>query len=297
MASFFVCKEGGCLIYSFYKRLNNNTVSAHDQEGNEVILKGKGIAFLDDGKIDEKKIEKVFTFSNKKDLHTYYSLIDNVPYEYIETAEMIVSFSKKMLNTELNEHIYVTITDHLNYALQRLKENIVIKNPLIWEIQRFYPTEYQIGLGALDIIQDKLNVRFDMNEAASIALHIIDAELGVNIDQSMKMTQTMQDILNIIKYNFKVIFDENSLEYNRLTTHLKYFVLRAMKSEYLEDNDVEIFEFINKKYPEIYSCTLKIAEYVESQLNYRVGDSEKMYLTVHIQLLVKEMQEKRRKQV
>lgn len=292
MAGFFVCWKGGVLIYSFYKRLNNNTVSAHDEEGNEVILKGKGIAFLEDGKIDEKRIEKVFTFSNKKDLHTYYALVDNVPYEYIETAEMIVSFSKTMLNTELNEHIYVTITDHLNFALQRLKENIVIKNPLIWEIQRFYPTEYQIGLGALEIIEEKLNVKFDANEAASIALHIIDAELDVNIDQSMKMTQAMQDILNIIKYNFQVIFNESSLEYNRLTTHLKYFVQRAMKSEYLEDNDVEIFEFIQTKYPKVYSCTLKIADYVESQLNYRVGDSEKMYLTVHIQLLLKEMKKK-----
>ena len=284
MAGFFSLQKGGIAIYSFDKRLNNNTVSAHDSEGKEVILKGKGIAFLNNGAIDESKIEKVFVFSDKKNLHSYFSLLDKIPYEYVETAELIISYSQKMLHKDLDEHIYVTITDHLHYAIQRLKENIAIKNPLIWEIQRFYPTEYQIGLASLDIVEEKLGVHFDPDEAASIALHIIDAELNVNLDQTMKMTQAMQDILNIIKYYFKITFDEESLEYNRLTTHLKYFVQRAMKSEYVQDTDSELYELI--KYPGVHNCTNRIASYMESQLHYQVTDSEKMYLTVHIQSLL-----------
>lgn len=268
-------------------------MSAVDENGSEVILKGKGIAFLDDnGNIDNSKIEKIFEFKNKKDFHYFYSLIDKIPYEYMETAELIISFSQKMLNRPLNEHIYITMTDHLNYALQRMKENIFITNPLVWEIKRFYPTEYQIGLASLDIIEEKLGVRFDNSEAASIALHIIDAELNVDINQSMKMTQLMQDILDIIKNNFDFTFDENSIVYNRLTTHLKYFVERAMKSDYVGESDIEIFEFIRNKYPEVYHCTLKIAHYVEDELRYKVSDSEKMYLTVHIETLLKEVRKK-----
>ncbi len=286
MAGFFSLQKGGIAIYSFDKRLNNNTVSAHDSEGKEVILKGKGIAFLNNGEIEESKIEKVFVFSDKKNLHSYFSLLDKIPYEYVETAELIISYSQKMLHKDLDEHIYVTITDHLHYAIQRLKENIAIKNPLIWEIQRFYPTEYQIGLASLDIVEEKLGVHFGPDEAASIALHIIDAELNVNLDQTMKMTQAMQDILNIIKYYFKITFDEESLEYNRLTTHLKYFVQRAMKSEYVQDTDSELYELIKKKYPKVHNCTNRIASYMESQLHYQVTDSEKMYLTVHIQSLL-----------
>lgn len=286
MAGFFSLQKGGIAIYSFYKRLNNNTVSAHDSDGKEVILKGKGIAFLNNGAIDESKIEKVFVFSDKKNLHSYFSLLDKIPYEYVETAELIISYSQKMLHKDLDEHIYVTITDHLHYAIQRLKENIAIKNPLVWEIQKFYPTEYQIGLASLDIVEEKLGVQFAPDEAASIALHIIDAELNVNLDQTMKMTQAMQDILNIIKYYFKITFDEESLEYNRLTTHLKYFVQRAMKSEYVQDTDSELYELIKKKYPKVHNCANRIASYMESQLHYQVTDSEKMYLTVHIQSLL-----------
>lgn len=88
-----------------------------------------------------------------------------------------------------------------------------IQSLQLWEIQRFYPAEYQIGLGALDI-EEKLGVRFESDEAASIALHIIDAKLNIDINQSMKMTQTMQDILNIIKYYIKHVIASNGKEFD-----------------------------------------------------------------------------------
>lgn len=49
---------------------------------------------------------------------------------------------------------------------------------MLWEIKRFYKQEYSIGTKALEIIKDDFEVSLPKDEAASIALHIVNAELN-----------------------------------------------------------------------------------------------------------------------
>ena len=37
-----------------------------------------------------------------------------------------------------------------------------------------------------------------------------------------KITKIMQEILNIVRYNFKISFDEDSVYYYRFISHLKF---------------------------------------------------------------------------
>jgi len=39
-------------------------------------------------------------------------------------------------------------------------DNIIIEpqNALLWEIKRFYPQEFQLGIYALELIQDRLDI-------------------------------------------------------------------------------------------------------------------------------------------
>lgn len=49
-------------------------------------------------------------------------------------------------------------------------------NPLLREVRTFYREEYLIGTFALDLIERRLGIAFPADEAASIALHIVNAE-------------------------------------------------------------------------------------------------------------------------
>ena len=40
---------------------------------------------------------------------------------------------------------------------------------------------------------------------------------------------------------------------------------------------------VTKKYPQAYECALKICDYVEQKLHYRITEEELLYLTVHIE--------------
>ena len=61
---------------------------------------------------------------------------------------------KDHLKLKLNQSIYVTLTDHINFAIERVSQGIEPQNALLWEIKRFYPQEFQLGIYALELIQD-----------------------------------------------------------------------------------------------------------------------------------------------
>ena len=103
-----------------------------------------------------------------------------------------------------NDFIYVTLTDHLNFAIKRHKENISYVNALRWEIKKFYPKEYEVGLKALEFINDELGIKFSEDEAADITLHFVNArintksEIGETI-QFVKVTQYIDRLYNKIQ--------------------------------------------------------------------------------------------------
>ena len=58
-----------------------------------------------------------------------------------------------------------------------------------WEIQRYYPDEYAVGLQAAQIIREALSVSFAEDEAAFMALHFVNAETGIEIGQMYEVTE------------------------------------------------------------------------------------------------------------
>ena len=60
------------------------------------------------------------------------------------------------------------------------------------------------------------------DEAGFIALHIVNAELNEEMPNIINITKVMQEILSIVKYHFKIDFNEESLHYYRFVTHLKF---------------------------------------------------------------------------
>ena len=267
------------------KVVNNNIVISDDSSDKEVVVMGRGIGFQKKigEDIDESMIEKVYIDSDELSVSKLTQLLSEIPLEHIQVANEIISFAKVSLGQKLSDKIYLTLSDHINYAIERVNEGIPIKNELLWEIKRFYNHHYLIGREALSMIQNKLGVTLPEDEAGFIALHIVNAELDMDkVSQIAEMTEVIQNILNIIKYHFNIELDEYSLNYERLITHLKFFAQRLFTDVSLDEEDDSFIFMLKEKYKEEYECTLKVRDYILKEYGRDLQENELIYLTIHI---------------
>ncbi|MED0967153.1 BglG family transcription antiterminator LicT [Bacillus paramycoides] len=271
------------------KILNNNAaISIKDNQ--EIIIVGRGIAFKKrvGEDINEQQIDKIFILENEDIMKKFKTLISDMPIEYMELSEKIISYAKMKLGKKLNESIYIHLTDHIHFAIERYKKNLPIKNGLLWETKQLYKDEYEIGLEALNMICEQAGVILPEDEAGFLALHIVNAELNEEMPVVQSMTKVMQEILTIVRYHFKIEFNEDSLIYYRFITHLKFFAQRLVKgNHYNSSTDDDLYLVIKKKYPEALSCSQKIKKFIENNYTYELTEEEIIYLTIHIERVVK----------
>lgn len=270
------------------KVINNNVVSIYQADGSELVVMGRGIAFKKkpDDKIDESKIQKVFALKNKQTSDNFKMLLREVPIELIEIVENIIVYTKETLGKKLNENLYVSLTDHINFAIERYREGLEIKNVLLWEIKQIYREEFGIGLETLEQIKHKLGIELPEDEAAFIAIHMINAEMNEEVSTTMSITKFIQQTLNIVKYHFKKEFDEDSLSYFRFVTHLKFFAQRVLKGTHYNDNYDHLYMMIKEKHHEAAACAEKIQKFVAKEYNYQSTNEELLYLTVHLERII-----------
>ena len=263
---------------------NNNIISAYEESGAEVIVMGRGIGFKKkQGEVvPADQISKIFRIKSRTLAEQFKELLANMPLERVRISDEIISHAKDHLKLKLNQSIYVTLTDHINFAIERVSQGIEPQNALLWEIKRFYPQEFQLGIYALELIHDRLGILLPEDEAGFIALHFVNAEYGTDIRDAVKFPDQMQAIVDIVERDLGILLDESSLHYERCMTHIKFLIQRIYRKELLSSEDRELSLLMQRKYPREYQCSVKVAEYIMQATGSRLSEEEIMYLSVHI---------------
>lgn len=266
------------------KVINNNIISAYEKSGAEVIVMGRGIGFKkkQGEMVPADQISKIFRIKSRTLAEQFKELLANMPLERVRISDEIISHAKDHLKLKLNQSIYVTLTDHINFAIERVSQGIEPQNALLREIKRFYPQEFQLGIYALELIQDRLDILLPEDEAGFIALHFVNAEYGTDIRDAVKFPDQMQAIVDIVERDLGILLDESSLHYERFMTHIKFLIQRIYRKELLSSEDRELSLLMQRKYPREYQCSLKVAEYIMQATGSRLSEEEIMYLSVHI---------------
>lgn len=266
------------------KVINNNIISAYEKSGAEVIVMGRGIGFKKkQGEVvPADQISKIFRIKSRTLTEQFKELLANMPLERVRISDEIISHAKDHLKLKLNQSIYVTLTDHINFAIERVSQGIEPQNALLWEIKRFYPQEFQLGIYALELIHDRLGILLPEDEAGFIALHFVNAEYGTDIRDAVKFPDQMQAIVDIVEHDLGILLDESSLHYERFMTHIKFLIQRIYRKELLSSEDRELSLMMQRKYPREYECSVKVAEYIMQATGSRLSEEEIMYLSVHI---------------
>ncbi|MFR3727777.1 PRD domain-containing protein [Lacrimispora sp.] len=160
------------------KVLNNNVVIGLNDSNKEIILMGNGIGFgrKKGDYINCNIAEKCFQLSDSVKMK-FESIIQNVAYDNMMIAEEVITYAKEVKGLKLSDVIYITLTDHLNFAIERHRDKMDFKNDLLKEIEEKYPKEFQTGLKALEIIKERISMQLWKDEAAFIAMHIVNTEI------------------------------------------------------------------------------------------------------------------------
>lgn len=257
-------------------------------KGKEVLIMGKGVGFQTRrGKeIDQKLIEKIFYLETQTEVDRFKELLTNLPLEHIQLSNEIITYANKVLNRKLNPNVYITLTDHINFAIERYHQGMNFDNPLLWDVQRLYRQEYLIGEYAVALIEQRINLQLPVDEAASIALHIVNAEYNNRMSETMSITRMIPQLVRIVEQTFRDIPEEHSLQYGRFVAELKNLIQRIMNKEQEDNIDQKFKDMVKELYPEEYACSERILEHLKGYYPEDNAKEEQAMLSIQIRRFI-----------
>lgn len=274
------------------KVLNNNMVLAYNTEGKEIILKGKAIGFgkKKGDEVDHKLVERVFIQNDKRDARHFEEYFAKLPQEYWEISEQTADYAKTEFGMQLDSRIILTICDHIAGAADRYKEGIILRNAMLWEGKRFYPSEFKVGQYAVDLIRRRLNISMEEDEAMFLAFHFVYGQNNKQESDDLELiTGIIRDIVDIVEASYQVKLNTETWDYRRFVTHIRFFAQRMLQNKQYESTDDEWYQLLKKKYRKSYNCIVKIADYIHDRYYYEMDREEMMYLMIHIEKVTREL--------
>lgn len=264
------------------KKINNNVAICIDGNGKELVAFGNGIGFpktpydIADIRVISRTFYGVDT--------GYLALINEIPEDIFEIAAKIVEYAKSVLTVELNNNIVFTLADHIHFAIIRYQRKMYMKMPIMYDIKYLYPNEMQVGENALRYINKCKRIKLSKEEAASIALHFINAE---SISRKTKDTsgELIEDIITIIEDFYSIKIDRNGFNHSRFVSHMQYLMQRQKVNQEILSENRRLFTTMMSEYPMVYECVVQIKDFLKREIDWDSSEEELLYLMLHINRL------------
>ena len=273
-------------MYRVRKALNHNTLIAISMENNqEYLLIGKGIGF---GKKVSERFEipetidcTVYSLQEQTERGKAMELIKGIEPVYLEIAGKVLAKSEEVFG-KIDKRILFPMADHIAFAVQRIRANEQISNPLTDDIRALFHMEYKTAECVKDILWEMLQIEIDEHEIGYIALHIHSAIEDENVALSMQIAMAVRECIRMIEEETGQTIDVMSLSYNRLMNHIRYMVARSIKGEKLKLN---MNDYMSVKFPKSFWMATEVCKQLEKQLhrNSPLDEVEIGYLAMHIE--------------
>lgn len=266
------------------KIFNNNSIAALSDELGDIILTGSGIGFQKKigDLVDESRIEKTYIFKENGEKRIRRGINDIEPI-YYEITSLLVSKATEQLNTQFYGEIFLAISDHIAFAIKRKKENIDLPNVVLSETKALYKKEYQLGLWIIKMIKEKTDIQLEEAEAGYIALHLVNFSTKNNAQNTSKIVNFVKDVFDIIEKTMCIKLELDSINYARLSTHLKFLAERVFRNDI--ENNIDTTENIRDMLKEnirLSLCINRIKKRIENKYHYLLTPDEQTYLCIHI---------------
>lgn len=214
-------------------------------------------------------------------------MIDEIPYDIIEFGIEICDFITSRCSKKVSKRILLPLVDHLSTTIERYRTGISLKSELLWDIKYLYQEEYEIAVEVWKMMNEKFNIKVDINEACYITLHIVNSEMDLDIKDAYKATAIIDTSVKIIEKHFKISLKNESLDFQRFITHLQFFAKRMIQNTLLSNDDMKMLLFMKEEYTEEYECAMVIKNKIQEKMKVDIDERECVYLAIHISRLLK----------
>jgi beta-glucoside operon transcriptional antiterminator len=265
------------------KVLNSSVVLVEDERGVERVLLGKGIGFgqKSGARIDQSAGDQVFVALDDADHRNLVELLAQIPAEFVELTREIVADAEGE-GLELDAHIYLALTDHLHFAAERLRRGLLVANRLAWEMRTVYPAQYEVGVRAVARANARLGIELPDDEAANVAFHLVNAEVGKAGVDSLRVVQLIRAITTIVSHTSGVRVDRHDLNSSRFVTHLQFFAERFFAERLLTSEDDFLFHSLSERYPRAVASAERVRTFVQKEHGATLPNEEVAFLALHI---------------
>lgn len=269
-------------MYRVIKAFNDNTVLAVRMENQkEYLLVGNGIGF---GKKVSERFEApegctVYSLNEETERGKALELVKAIDPVFLEISDELLKRSEKVFG-RVDQRILFPMADHIAFAVQRIRANEQIKNPLTDDIRALFHMEYKVAESVRGMLKERLGVEINEHEIGYIALHIHAAIEEENVAMSMQIASAVRECVQMVEEVSGKKIDTMTLAYNRLMNHIRYMAARAISGESLKLN---MNDYMSLKYPASYMMAKIVCEKLEKQLHKPLEDVEIGYLAMHIE--------------
>ncbi|MBP1041861.1 PRD domain-containing protein [Vagococcus sp. BWB3-3] len=265
------------------KKINHNVVLVDDNSVEKIAM-GKGIGFsvTPGERFDVATADKLFVLDTQEKVRMFTEMAKQIPLAYIEFSEEMIQFIAREIASPLDSNIYISLTDHIYFAIQRQKEDSQVTAIMLPEMKLLYPEEYRVAAEVVEKINTRYLTELGDNEIGFITMHIINAELGErNSLNSLKIIEISTAIIHIIEEQYNKILDKESLSYNRMLIHLKFLVKRLIYQEEMPEEEITFINQTFKKSKQYRTAEL-ITKFIKQTYQLDVKDNETIYLAIHL---------------
>ncbi|WP_285129282.1 BglG family transcription antiterminator [Leclercia adecarboxylata] len=270
------------------KKSLNNSMLLVDNDQREMILFGKGIGFgaKPGTHIDLAQVEKVFLpLSDLKSRH-FLSLTDTIPAAFFDISHEILLLARRLCGDKLNSVLLFTLAEHLHFAVERSRNGQTLLNKLSWEVKRYYPQEYSVGLQARAQVNEKFDIELPEEEAVNIAFHLINASSQDDDSTAHQQVELVNRIADIVRYKLGKSIDTQSVNYMRFITHLRYFAERVLAGKIALSETEDFYQELMRHRPDAMTVAWVIRDYVQDKYQLTLPKDELTWLSIHISRLM-----------
>jgi len=273
--------------------LNNNVVLARDEIGREAILTGRGLGFQRKRgqDVDASLISRRYVLADNA--QSVAEVIAGIPLERLALIERVFRKAARGLNTDVPSSTLIAVVDHINQAMERVRQGLAMDYPLRAEVAHLHPEELQLAEAMVEEINAAQEVQLPGGEAVALALHLFTAAIGAPSAQAAnEQSRLIGQVMGLLEKSFGEAFDVDSVNAARFAVHLRYFLVRARTAVQIEDGTSSLVaEALRTSDPDAYRVARRIRDLLEIRLNTIVTDDETAYLALHIARLTSSLQQ------
>lgn len=268
--------------------LNNNVVLARDEIGREAILTGRGLGFQRKRgqDVDTSLISRRYIPADNA--QSVAEVIAGIPLERLALAERVFRNAARELGADVPSSTIIAVVDHINQAMERVRQGLTMDYPLRAEVAHLHPEELRLAEAMVAELNAAQEIQLPGGEAVALALHLFTAAIGAPSAQAAgEQSRLIGQVMELLEKTYGEAFDPDSVNAARFAVHLRYFLVRARTAVQIEDGTASLVaEALRASDPDAYRMARRIRDLLEIRLGVAVTEDETAYLALHIARLI-----------